>query len=250
VPNVKLVLEYDGTGFHGWQHQPGLRTIQGELQRVLEMVLREPLAEVTAAGRTDSGVHARGQVVNFHVSGRPDLDDLARSVNAILRGELSVLHAEFAPETFHATFHALRKCYLYTILNRAAPPTFERNRVWHLRFPLDIERMRREAAALVGRLDFRSFQGPKCTAKSSVRSVLSSEILHEPPYVRYRIIGEGFIKQMVRNITGTLAMFGTGRMRAASMHEVLAACDRRAGGVTAPPQGLCMEWVEYPEGLG
>lgn len=245
MPNIKFVLEYDGGGFHGWQHQPGLRTIQSELRRVLQTVLREPLGELIAAGRTDSGVHARGQVVNFHTAGEPDLAALMNSVNAIFRGEISVLSAEVVPDSFHATVQAVRKRYVYTIFNRPAPPTLERFRVWHIRYPLNLERMREQAAALLGEHDFKSFQGQKCQAKTTVRRILVSEILEEPPFVRYAVEAEGFIKQMVRNIAGTLVAYGTGREKYPSILDVIAAQDRRAAGMTAPGRGLCMEWVRY-----
>ncbi len=245
MPNVKLILEYDGSNFHGWQHQPGLRTVQGELQRVLEMVLRVRLHELIAAGRTDAGVHAVAQVVNFHMPEAPDLCLLKRSVNAIFRGEIAVTSAELASENFHATLDACGKEYQYTVVNREAPPTLERHTTWHIRAPLDLQRMQKEAALLVGTHDFKSFQGPKSTAKTTVRRVLSSGFRCDPPYLIFSIIGEGFIKQMVRNIMGTLVAFGRGRMRCSSILEIIEAHDRRAAGPTAPPQGLCLKRVFY-----
>jgi tRNA pseudouridine38-40 synthase len=246
--NIRLILEYDGAGFHGWQKQPGgLRTIQAELERVLQMVLRRPIRRLTAAGRTDAGVHARGQVVNFKVDTPPpelDLSRLAHAVSNILKGEVSVIKAELAPAGFDARHDAQAKQYRYWILTRPVPAVLDRGKVWHLGVRLDHSKMQQEAAVLVGLHDFTSFRGPDCNSKSAVREVLESEFLFDGDYLIYRIVGRGFLKQMVRNIVGTLVGIGKGSLEA-SMTEILAAKNRQAAGVTAPGYALFLDWVKY-----
>ncbi len=245
MPNVRLILEYNGKGFHGWQTQPGLRTIETELLRALRIVLREDIGPLYVSGRTDSGVHARGQVVNFFVAQNPDLLRLMRSVSSLLRGELAVRSAEIVPEDFHARKSALSKQYSYTLYHAANPPVLERGQAWYVGAKLDILKMQSLALECVGTHDFTSFRGHGCMAKSAVRTIFESEISWEEPYLRYRVVGQGFLKQMVRNIVGTLVELGRERLALPSISEVLAAKDRRAAGPTAPAHGLCLDWVRY-----
>jgi tRNA pseudouridine38-40 synthase len=155
-----------------------------------------------------------------------------------------VLKAEVVPDDFHARKSASRKQYTYTILNRSAPPTLDRGRVWHVWGDLHVTRMQAEARRLVGEHDFSAFRGQDCEARSTVKTIFSSEVTAAPPYISYRVIGRGFLKQMVRIIVGTLVDMGAGRLER-SMDEILAAGDRALAGQTAPPQGLCLDWVEY-----
>ena len=245
MANIKLIVEYDGAGFHGWQKQPNLRTVQGELERVIKIILRRPISPLQAAGRTDAGVHARGQVVTFKVEGELDLYHLTQGVSHLLKGELSVLSACVVPDDFHPGWCATHKLYSYRILRRAAPAVLDARRVWHIGHEMDIELMQRCASMLVGEHDFSSFRDSACTARTTVRRIFSSAFELEGDQIVYRVIGSGFLKQMVRNIVGTLTDIGRGRMRDRSITEILAAKDRRMAGVTAPPHGLCMEWVSY-----
>lgn len=249
MTNIRLTLEYNGAGFHGWQKQPGLRTIQGELHKVLEMVLRCPVGELCAAGRTDAGVHAHGQVANFKVAQTaeelPQLRKVKQAVSHILRGEVAVLKAEYAPEEFNARAHALSKQYSYLILRRDAPAVLDRGRAWFIFSELDLPKMREAARALLGVHDFSSFRGPDSEVESSVREILESEISWNPPFLTYRVVGRGFLKQMVRNIVGTLVGLGKGSPQLKSISEILEARDRRVAGITAPPYGLYLDWVKY-----
>jgi tRNA pseudouridine38-40 synthase len=245
MPNIRLVLEYDGTLFHGWQKQQGLRTVQTALHETLELVLREKIAELRGASRTDVGVHARGQVVNFLVEREPDLTSLKHSVSSLLKGEVAVLDAEIVPDDFNARYGAKCKQYTYAILNRRQPPVLDKNRVWHVSADLDLERMRAAARELVGEHDFRSFQAADCSAQSSVREILESELTGVPPCLCYRVVGTGFLKQMVRTIVGTLVDLGRGKSVCPSMEAILAARDRSKAGMTAPACGLCLDWVKY-----
>lgn len=244
MPNIRLVLEYDGSGFCGWQKQPGQRSIEGELQRAIETVLRLKIDHVTAAGRTDSGVHARGQVVNFHVPEVPDLSRLQRGVSALLRRELAVLAADVVPDEFHARFSARCKQYRYTLLHRQVPPVLERGQVWFVAQPLNVKAMALAAVDLIGRRDFSSFRGANCTQKSPVKEIFESELVRDGDQIVYRVVGSGFLKQMVRNIVGTLVAIGKGQATG-SMREILDARDRARAGMTAPAFGLCLDWVSY-----
>jgi len=245
MPNVRLTVEYDGTNFFGWQVQPGHRTIEESLRKALEMVLREPIPVIYASGRTDSGVHARGQVVNFHVSQMPDLGRLALSISFLFRGELSVVDACFVDDDFHARHSAKRKQYSYLIFNRMTPPTLEKGRVWFVTAKLDFARMQSEAAALIGNHDFTSFRGAGCAAKSPEREIFESEFVRDGNLLCYRVVGSGFLRHMVRTIVGTLVGIGRGVQHPDSITELLAARDRKLAGPNAPAHGLYLDWVGY-----
>ena len=244
---IKLVLEYDGAKFHGWQTQPGLRTIQAELQRALEIFLRTPIPTIRAAGRTDSGVHARAQVVSAIVPDQTNLARLTHAVSSLLRGEVSIRSASAVSDDFDPLRCAQAKQYSYSILRRAAPAVLDRGKVWHVYAALDLARMRHEAAALIGKQDFKSFQGKACSARSTIKEIFSSELIERDDLLIYQVVGSGFLKQMVRNIVGTLVWFGQGHLAHTSMVEILSAKDRRAAGPTAPAHGLCLDWVRFPE---
>ncbi len=245
MPNIRLVLEYDGRRFKGWQAQPGVRTIETELEKALQMVLRVPVHPIWSAGRTDAGVHARRQVVNFQFESVPNLFRLCHAVSNIMKGDLAVVAADVVPDEFHARHSAIAKQYSYTILNRPMPPVLDKGKVWHVSRPLDIEQLRRDAAVLVGEHDFSSFRGARCSSRTPVKTIYESEIEVAGSYVIYRVVGSGFLKQMVRAIVGTLVYLNRGLLTLKTMQEVLDARSRQLAGVTAPPQGLCMDWVKY-----
>ncbi len=245
MPNIKLVVEYDGSGFYGWQKQGELRTVQTELGRVLSIVLRTPIYPLHAAGRTDSGVHARGQVVTFKVQEVPDLWRLAQSVSHLLKGELAVLSAEVVDDSFHPGKSATHKQYTYSILNRPSPAVLDARRVWHVHRRLDIPLMQRCAQEVIGEHDFSTFRDSECCARSPIKTIYESELILEGDMLRYRVVGSGFLKQMVRNIVGTLVDIGRGTIAVQSIAEILPLKDRRKAGVTAPPHGLSLDWVSY-----
>jgi len=253
VTNVKLIVEYDGAGFHGWQKQPELRTVQGELEKAIATVLRSPISPLHAAGRTDAGVHARGQVVTFKVDADLDLFRLSQGVSHLMKGELSVISAEVVPDDFHPGWNSTRKLYAYRILVRPTPAVLDARRVWHISQEMDLGVLKRCAQVVVGTHDFSSFRDSTCTATSTVKTIFSSDFTLEGDILVYRVIGDGFLKQMVRNLVGTMTDIARGRIRGRTMEEILAAKDRRLAGVTAPAHGLCMEWVSYdpiPHGSG
>jgi tRNA pseudouridine38-40 synthase len=245
VPNIRIDIEYDGSGFCGWQWQPGLRSIQETLQRALETVLREKISVLYASGRTDAGVHARRQTCSFKILGQPDLQRMAFGVTSILRGEIAILSAEYVADEFNARRSSKRKQYRYVILNRRAHPALDRGRLWHVPLLLDFERLQHEAKALVGSQDFRSFQAVGCQSLSTVKEIYESEWTRVGDELHYRVVGNAFLKQMVRNIVGTQVDLCRGALRLETMADVIAARDRKMAGQTAPAMGLYLDWVGY-----
>lgn len=247
MPIIKLIVEYDGAGFHGWQKQPGMRTVQSELERVLSVILRKPIGPLHASGRTDAGVHARGQVVSFRTDDVPDRWRLMHGVSHLMKGELAVVSVEVEADDFHPGRSAFYKQYSYRILNRAAPAVLDARRVWHVALPLNLEVMRLCAQSLVGEFDFTTFRDSQCTARSPIKTIYRSELDTVGDTVVYRVIGSGFLKQMVRNIVGSLVDVGRGRLKVDTFAGILEAKDRRCAGVTAPAHGLTLDWVSYEE---
>ena len=243
--NIRLIIEYDGAGFHGWQKQGDLRTIQVELGRVLSVILRREVGTLHVAGRTDSGVHARGQVVTFKCEEVPDLRRLAQGVSHLMKGEVAVLSAQVVPDSFHPGRDSTHKQYTYAILTRDAPAVLDARRVWHVHRRLNLALMRECASQMVGEHDFTSFQDSDCCAKSPIKTIYSSQLIVEGDLLLYRVVGSGFLKQMVRNITGTLVDIGRGTLKTQSCTEILRQLDRRKAGMTAPAHGLCLDWVSY-----
>ncbi len=245
MANIKLIVEYDGAGFHGWQKQPMMRTVQGELEKAIKTVTRAEISPLHAAGRTDAGVHARGQVVTFKTDAAVDLFRLGQGVSHLMKGELSVLSAEFVDEGFHPGWAATHKLYEYRILSRPAPAVLDSRRVWHIAHAMDLAALQENARAIIGTHDFSSFRDSGCTAASPIKTIFSSCFHVEGDILAYRVVGDGFLKQMVRNIVGTLTDIARGRIKDRGIEDILRARDRRLAGVTAPAHGLCMVWVSY-----
>lgn len=240
------MIEYDGQAFHGWQKQEGLVTVQGELERVVHIILRTTeTSGLQAAGRTDAGVHAKGQVVNFRTNEVIDPLRFKHSVSSLLKGKLSVIDVETVPMSFNSLHKAVSRQYCYKILNRPAPAVLDYGRVWHITAPLDLEIMSNEAKKLIGKHDFTSFRATGCMSTSPIKEIFESEIQVEGHHITYRVVGKGFLKQMVRNIVGTLVQLSRGTLNITSMEEVLASKDRRKAGVTAPAHGLYLDFVQY-----
>lgn len=245
MANIRLIVEYDGSCFHGWQKQPQLKTVQAELERVLSVICREEVGPLHAAGRTDSGVHARGQVVTFFVANPPELFKIVNGVSHLMKGELAVISAEVVPDNFHPGRDSTHKQYTYRILNRASPAILEARQVWHVHRPLDAKFLNQIAQCLVGTHDFSGFRDSECCAKSPVKTIYKLSVQRVGDVIEIKVIGSGFLKQMVRNIVGTLVDVGRGLLDRDAVPRILASRDRRTAGVTAPPHGLCMEWVSY-----
>ena len=245
MTHIKLIVEYDGACFHGWQKQPNLKTVQSELEKALAIVCRERIGPLHAAGRTDSGVHARGQVVTFFASNPPEMIKIVNGVSHLMKGELSVISAEVISKAFHPGNDSTHKQYTYRIMNRPSPAILEARQVWHMHRPLDAEFLNEISQCLVGTHDFSGFRDSECCAKTPIKTIYSLAVERRGDVVEIKVIGSGFLKQMVRNIVGTLVDIGRGHLAKDAVPKILAARDRRLAGVTAPPHGLCMEWVSY-----
>jgi len=242
---IALGIEYDGAPFCGWQRQHGVATVQEGLERALSKVADHPVA-VTCAGRTDTGVHALGQVVHFDTEAVRSPRSWAFGANANLPKSVSVTWARTVVEDFHARFSARRRRYRYVIHNRPVRPTFLQWRVaWEYR-PLDVARMQAGAAHLVGEHDFSSYRALACQAKSPVRTVHRLEVSRRDELVVIDIEANAFLHHMVRNVAGVLMTIGAGEQGPHWSREVLEHRDRTLGGVTAPAHGLYLMEVDYP----
>jgi len=248
APTWRATISYDGTDFSGWQVQAGRRTVQGVLQEALSAVLGAPVS-VVAAGRTDAGVHAEGQVVSFRAATGIPPEGIAGAANSLLPEDVSILDLRPAPASFHATFGAVGKVYRYEILSGRTRLPLRRRTSWRVASPLDLRRMRKAAALLVGRRDFRSFRtnpGIEDDRGSTVRHLRRLDIRRSGDRILLEFEGDGFLYNMVRAMVGTLVQVGRGTWTPERVGEALRAKDRRAGGPTAPPQGLTLVSVRYP----
>ncbi len=252
---LRLVLEYDGTGFHGWQAQPGRaerRTVQAVVELALERLLGEPVT-VHGAGRTDAGVHALGQVASVVLERATMAPEAIRDgLNALLPEDVAVRLVEDAPAGFHARKSAIGKHYRYLLLCRQARAPLLRRRVWHRRGRLDLEAMARAAVPLVGRHDFSAFRAAAGQAKHPVRTLRRLTVAPDPAgevegLVRIDLEADGFLMHMARILVGTLVEVGRGRLAPEATAAILAGRDRRAAGPTAPAHGLYLVAVRYPE---
>jgi tRNA pseudouridine38-40 synthase len=246
VPVVKLVLEYDGTRYVGWQVQANGPSIQAEVERALATLHKGP-RRVTAAGRTDAGVHARGQVVSFPEERPLPLAAYVKGMNALLPEDVAVRGASLEPDGFDARRSARGKRYRYVIENVPTRAPLGRLQAWQLFGRLDVAAMREAAAHLIGRQDFAAFQAADCACDHAVREVRRVDVLGEAGG-RVELVFEAtaFVKHMVRNVVGTLVEVGQGKRAPGSLPALIASRDRREAGPTAPPQGLCLEEVFYP----
>ena len=241
---IKLVLEYDGTAYHGWQSQKNASAVQDLLRDRLKVLLKEDVS-VAGAGRTDAGVHARGQVAAFSTASARPCDRMLAGLNGLLPRDVRVRSCEEAPEAFDPRRDPLSKTYRYTWLDGAAHPPFWRRYSWHARQRLDDAAMAEAAAHLVGEHDFTSFRAAGCSAKTPVRRILKAAVARKGERVTLEIQGTAFLHQMVRIIAGTLHDVGCGRRAAASVALLLQARDRKLAGKTAPAEGLVLWNVEY-----
>jgi tRNA pseudouridine38-40 synthase len=242
--NIKVVLEYDGAGFAGWQQQARGRTVEAELKRALRALTGKDHV-VYGAGRTDAGAHAQGQVANFRFDGNIAPGRLAAALNAKLPDDVAVLSAEAAPEDFHARFSARWRRYRYRYLDRRGRPALERERCWHVRGTLDVQAMDRAARPLVGRHDWTSFCSASEPLGERVRTMRSVRLRRRGDYVELELVAEGFLRGLARSIAGALAEVGLGRRPPRWVGELLRAKDRGRAAKTAPAGGLTLMEVIY-----
>ena len=242
--NIKLTLCYDGTEFHGWQRQPGLRTVQQALEDALER-LTGARTGTTASSRTDAGVHALGQSVHFYTASGHSIETFIRALNALMPRDVRVLDAREMPQAFHATLDAKSKRYRYVIDNAPIASPFQLRVSWHIPHPLDAVAMDRAARRLLGRHDFRSFETEWPNRTSSVRTIHDISVKCHEKTVNIEVEADGFLYNMVRSIAGTLVLVGSGKRPESWVSDVLAAENRVEAGPTAPPQGLFLVRVRY-----
>lgn len=243
---VALGVEYDGTQFCGWQVQEDVRSVQACVEQALAKVADHPV-RVICAGRTDTGVHALGQVIHFDSEAIRSERSWVFGANSHLPKDCSVIWARAVSDDFHARYAALSRYYRYVIFNRAVRSGVFANRVSWCYLPLDEGRMREAAQYLIGEHDFSSYRAVACQAKQPVRTVQRLDVVRQGELIVIDIVANAFLHHMVRNIAGVLMTIGSGEREPVWAQQVLEACDRTLGGVTAPPQGLTLMSVEYPE---
>ncbi|MEO1192893.1 MAG: tRNA pseudouridine(38-40) synthase TruA [Pseudomonadota bacterium] len=245
MTRYKLTVEYDGTPFVGWQRQESGLSVQAALEEALAKLTNAP-GPVIAAGRTDSGVHASGQVVHLDLDRLLEPDRLLMALNFHLKPlPISVLQVSPQAPDFHARFSASARHYRYRLLNRPAPPALERNHVWWVPARLDLAAMQEAAALLAGHHDFSSFRAVACQAKSPWRTLDRMEVTKVGEELHFGLQARSFLHNQVRIIVGTLRKVGDGSWTPGTVAQILAARDRRLAGPTAPPQGLCLTQVDY-----
>jgi tRNA pseudouridine38-40 synthase len=248
--NYKLLIQYDGTDFHGWQVQENDRTIQGELERVIGM-LADTDVGVIGSGRTDAGVHAEGQVANVHLSGKFTPERLKHAINGNLWRDIRIMTAEKAPDDFHARFSAKKKTYIYRVVNAPVISPFWRRYAHHEARPLDVGRMNEVARLFLGEHDWTAFASSKSDGESRVRTVLDFTVesrwddVARGTMIELRITAHGFLRYMVRSIAGTMLEVGRGEKDADTIQTAIVTGDRGLAGQTAPAHGLTLLRVDY-----
>ena len=245
MPRYRLLIEYDGRPYHGFQRQTDLASVQGALERAVKAFCGEDV-RVNAAGRTDTGVHATGQTAHIDLQKDWPAATVRNVLNAYLVDEpIAILEAELAAPDWHSRFSATERRYRYVILNRISPPALDKGRVWHVKKPLDAEAMHAAAQVLIGHHDFTTFRDLACQAKSPMKTLDLAVVRREADAVVLEFASRSFLHRQVRSMTGTLAEVGIGRWTKADVADALAAKDRKACGPVAPSDGLYLTGVGY-----
>ena len=244
VRNIKLIVQYDGSRYHGWQTQPGERTIQGELVEAVSNLVGVR-TYVHGASRTDAGVSALGQVALFEIDSPIPTENFPKAINGRLPRDIVVISAEEVPWGFDLMSGVTGKLYRYTIYTGRHRPVLHLNQCWHIPKKLDVDTMNQAAQLLVGKKDFKSFASAADKRENSVRTIFRCNVTAEDKWIYVDVEGDGFLYNMVRNIVGTLVEVGLGRWMPEKITEILEAKDRTAAGPLAPAQGLCLMWIKY-----
>jgi tRNA pseudouridine38-40 synthase len=243
----KITVEYDGSGFCGWQRQADVLAVQQVIEEAIQKFSSE-IVTLYVAGRTDAGVHAFGNVAHFDLQKDTTGDVVRDALNFHVKPHLiSIIEAEAVAEDFHARFQAQERQYLYRIINRRAPLALETTRAWHVPRPLDVDAMNNVAQLLQGEHDFSTFRAHYCQSKSPIKTIDEIKLVRNNEEIAMTVRARSFLYHQVRNIIGTLVYVGTGRWTLEDFNAAFAARDRRAGGPTAPPQGLYFVKVSYPQ---
>lgn len=241
---IKAVVAYDGTRYQGFQRQKNGVGIQQLLEKALTEVLKEPIL-IKAAGRTDAGVHALGQVISFSTVSRIPPENYRRALEPHLPPDIAVREAEYAPDDFHARFDAVAKTYQYIVYYSPLPDPIRRNTTWEIREKPDVAAMNAAAALLLGQHDFSSFKNSGSQDTSPVRTMTKAQWEQNGDFYTFTITGDGFLYRMVRNLVGCLVKVGTGKWSMADFRRIMAAKNRKQAGMAAPPQGLYLMHVDY-----
>lgn len=242
--NIKLTIEYDGTGYHGWQSQVNAISVQGVLEKALSSLTGEACS-LTGASRTDAGVHACGQTANFFTDSNIPPSKYFLALNSIIPDDISIVKSEEVSPDFHSRFSAKGKRYKYLVYNMRHPSALMRNRSYHVPLPLNLDHMKEAGAFFIGKHDFSAFQASGSAAKTSVRTITGLTLERKDSLIELNISGDGFLYNMVRIITGTLIDVGLGRTPVNEIPDIISNGDRHAAGRTAPPQGLYLIEVFY-----
>lgn len=244
MKNIKLTIEYDGTNYAGWQRQKNAISIQQVLENAITKLTGEKV-EVSGSSRTDSGVHARGFVGNFHTSSSIPGERFKMAINGKLPDDIVIVKSEEVSEDFHARYNSKGKKYSYTILNRRCEPAIGRNYVYHYRGKLNVEAMKEAAVHFIGTHDFEAFKSLGSSVKTTVRTITSLNVYKNDDIVKIEISGDGFLYNMVRIISGTLLFVGIGKIKPEEIPDILLSKNRKRAGKVLPARGLCLEEVYY-----
>lgn len=245
MQRFKCTIEYDGTGLAGWQRQPDRPSVQEHIEYAIYQFCDETV-NVFTAGRTDAGVHAKGQVAHFDIEKKVTKQKVMGALNFYLKEHsIAILNIETVDENFHARFSATRRHYIYKILNRRGPAALDKKRVWVVHKKLNIKAMQEAGKVLIGKHDFTSFRDSECQSKSPVKTLEKIEITQHGDEIHFSVSAPSFLHHMVRNIVGTLKYVGEGKWTKNDIKKILDAKDRKKAGPTAPPQGLYLVKVDY-----
>ncbi|SKA99124.1 tRNA pseudouridine38-40 synthase [Caloramator quimbayensis] len=242
--NIKLIIEYDGTKYCGWQSQKNGISIESTIKSAIENIINEDV-KLIGSSRTDAGVHARGQVANFYTETKISSEKLPFAINSKLPHDIVILSAEDMPLDFHARYSSIGKRYSYTLLNRKIPPAIMRNYVAYCPYELNFDLMKRAEGYFIGTKDFSAFKSTGSSVKTSVRTIRDLKLDKIDDYIRFEIEADGFLYNMVRIIAGTLIDVGLGKIKAEDINDIIDSKDRKRAGKTAPASGLCLEKVYY-----
>jgi tRNA pseudouridine38-40 synthase len=245
MPKYKITIEYDGTGISGWQRQANSSSIQQFIEEAIEKFSKEKVT-VHAAGRTDAGVHALGQVAHFKLTHEYPCSVVQRAINHFLKpNKIVVFDCHIVDDEFNARFSAKKRNYKYVVLNRFSPSVIDENRAWHIRHRLDIVKMQEAATFLIGNYDFTSFRAAHCQAQSPIKTIDGINIYQEEEKIYFTLRASSFLHHMVRNIVGSLVLVGMGKWEPEEMKKIIEAKDRTKAGPKAPAHGLYFTKVEY-----
>ena len=243
--NIKLVIEYDGKDFNGWQKQPNKLNIQGEIERAISEITKEDNIELNASGRTDAGVHALGQVANFKTNCNIPVEKFPIAINTKVKKSIVIKSAEEVEERFHSRYNCKQKTYRYVINNSEYGSAIYRNQEYHVPQKLDVESMKKAVKYFEGEHDFKGFKASGTSSKNSVRKIFKTNIEVHDDRIFIELTGSGFLYNMVRIISGTLVDVGLGKIKSDEIQEIIKSGDRQKAGKTLPPQGLYLLKVEY-----